>query len=135
MKEKKKSNGKGKKFFKIVFGIVLILLCVNIIIKYPVHRYMGFNRMYKYMDMQNISRDDIKEVDAFRSTKSDRYEYWVVLKDMPEYRYEYYYYLKGDKMYSEISKKNNDVYDTVSIEKANDLKYKPLNNGDLVYFK
>lgn len=124
-----------KKILKLVLWAGLIIFCINLIIKYPVHRHIGFDRMYKYMDMQKIPRSDIKSVRAFRSTKTDDYVYWVVLKDLENYRYEYGYNLKKDNMSLNISKKEyDDVYKYISDEEVATLKYKPLKES-IYYFK
>ena len=87
------------------------------------------------MDMQKIPRSDVKSVRAFRSTKTDDYVYWVVLKDLENYRYEYGYNLKKDNMSLNISKKEyDDVYKYISDEEVATLKYKPLKES-IYYFK
>lgn len=60
-----------RKILKLVLWAGLIIFCINLIIKYPVHRHIGFDRMYKYMDMQKIPRSDIKSV-SFQIHKNGR---------------------------------------------------------------
>ena len=118
-----------KKKFSIV-KILLICLVVFIagkwIIAVPVQRHYGYKKLYKYMEVQGIKKDNIEDIETFKDYLKDTYVYEVKLKDPPGYTITYdYTHFKEIMVYS-IDYNLNGKFKALDVREREKFKYPPL---------
>ena len=60
---------KKKKFsiVKILLLCLVVFIAGKWIIAVPVQRHYGYKKLYKYMEVQGIKKDNIKEITSFKN--------------------------------------------------------------------
>ncbi|MSB11214.1 DUF3139 domain-containing protein [Finegoldia sp. BIOML-A1] len=123
-----------KKKFSIV-KILLICLVVFIagkwIIAVPVQRHYGYKKLYKYMEVQGIKKDNIKEIKAIKDYMKGNQVYRVQIKDPADYTLVYIYddYPNPGKIeLSSIEFQSKDDFKSLSSEEMQKFKYPPLDD-------
>ena len=123
-----------KKKFSIV-KILLICLVVFIagkwIIAVPVQRHYGYKKLYKYMEVQGIKKDNIKEIKAIKDYIKGNQVYRVQIKDPADYTLVYIYddYPNPGKIeLSSIEFQSKDDFKSLSSEEMQKFKYPPLDD-------
>ena len=118
-----------KKKFSIV-KILLICLVVFIagkwIIAVPVQRHYGYKKLYKYMEVQGIKKDNIKEITSFKNYLDGSYNYKVKLKDPEGYSINYIYTHYKEIMVYSIEYNLNGKYKSLDVNERKKFKYPPL---------
>ena len=118
-----------KKKFSIV-KILLICLVVFIagkwIIAVPVQRHYGYKKLYKYMEVQGIKKDNIKEITSFKNYPDGSYNYKVKLKDPEGYSINYIYTHYKEIMVYSIEYNLNGKYKSLDVNERKKFKYPPL---------
>ncbi|MDU7032837.1 DUF3139 domain-containing protein [Finegoldia magna] len=123
-----------KKMFSIV-KILLICLVVFVAIKWiiavPVQRHYGYKKLYKYMEVQGIKKDNIKEIKAIKDYIKGNQVYRVQIKDPADFTLVYIYddYPNPGKMeLSSIEFQSKDDFKSLSSEEMQKFKYPPLDD-------
>ena len=123
-----------KKMFSIV-KILLICLVVFVGIKWiiavPVQRHYGYKKLYKYMEVQGIKKDNIKEIKAIKDYMKGNQVYRVQIKDPADYTLVYIYddYPNPGKIVlSSIEFQSKDDFKSLSSEEMQKFKYPPLDD-------
>ena len=123
-----------KKMFSIV-KILLICLVVFVGIKWiiavPVQRHYGYKKLYKYMEVQGIKKDNIKEIKAIKDYMKGNQVYRVKIKDPADYTLVYIYddYPNPGKIeLSSIEFQSKDDFKSLSSEEMQKFKYPPLDD-------
>ncbi|MCC2718101.1 DUF3139 domain-containing protein [Finegoldia magna] len=120
--------------FSLVFGPTLwghhICLVVFIagkwIIAVPVQRHYGYKKLYKYMEVQGIKKDNIKEITSFKNYLDGSYNYKVKLKDPEGYSINYIYTHYKEIMVYSIEYNLNGKYKSLDVNERKKFKYPPL---------
>ena len=119
-----------KKMFSIV-KILLICLVVFVGIKWiiavPVQRHYGYKKLYKYMEVQGIKKDNIKEIKAIKDYMKGNQVYRVQIKDPADYTLVYIYddYPNPGKIeLSSIEFQSKDDFKSLSSEEMQKLDRK-----------
>lgn len=119
----------NKKKFSIV-KILLICLVVFIaskwIIAVPVQRHYGYKKLYKYMDVQGIKKENIADIKVFKDYLKDTHVYKVKLNDPKGYTITYDYNHSGDIMIYSIEYDLNGEFKSLDVKERENFKYPPL---------
>ncbi|MCI5999958.1 MAG: DUF3139 domain-containing protein [Finegoldia magna] len=119
---------KKKKFsiIKILLLCLVVFIAGKWIIAVPVQRHYGYKKLYKYMEVQGIKKDNIKEIESFKDYLKDTYVYEVKLKDPPGYTITYdYTHFKEIMVYS-IDYNLNGKFKALDVSEREKFKYPPL---------
>ncbi|MDU2500832.1 DUF3139 domain-containing protein [Finegoldia magna] len=123
-----------KKKFSIV-KILLICLVVFIagkwIIAVPVQRHYGYKKLYKYMEVQGIKKDNIKEIKAIKDYMKGNQVYRVQIKDPADFTLIYIYddySNRGKIRLDAIDFQSKDDFKSLSSEEMQKFKYPPLDD-------
>lgn len=115
--------------FENIFNIILICCMIFIIVlwgkHFPLMKYRGYKKLYKYMDIQKIPKKDIKDIKSYKDIKFDGYFYYVYLKDYPNYTLCYEYTREG-KFFLAVEKEINGINNMLDENELKNFKYKPL---------
>ena len=106
-----------KKKFSIV-KILLICLVVFIagkwIIAVPVQRHYGYKKLYRYMEVQGIKEDNIKEIKAIKDYMKGNQVYRVQIKDPADFTLIY--------IYDDYSNRGKIRLDAIDFQSKDDLR-------------
>lgn len=90
---------------------------------FPLMKYRGYKKLYKYMDIQKIPKKDIKDIKSYKDIKFDGYFYYVYLKDYPNYTL-CYEYTRDGKFFLAVEKEINGINNMLD---ENELKISNTN--------
>ena len=114
---------KKKKFsiVKMLLICLVVFVAIKWIIAVPVQRHYGYKKLYKYMEVQGIKKDNIKEITSFKDYLEGSYDYKVKLKDPEGYSINYIY-----THYKEIMVYSIGKYKSLDVNERKKFKYPPL---------
>ncbi|MDU3125252.1 MAG: DUF3139 domain-containing protein [Finegoldia magna] len=124
---------KKKKFsiVKILLLCLVVFIAGKWIIAVPVQRHYGYKKLYKYMEVQGIKKDNIKEIKAIKDYMKGNQVYRVQIKDPADYTLVYIYddYPNPGKIeLSSIEFQSKDDFKSLSSEEMQKFKYPPLDD-------
>lgn len=123
---------------KVFIIIKILLLCLVVfiagkwIIAVPVQRHYGYKKLYKYMDVQGIKKDNIKEIKAIKDYLKGNQVYRVQIKEPANFTLVYIYddYPNPNKIrLDSIEFQSKDEYKCLSPEERQKFKYPPLEDN------
>ena len=119
---------KKKKFsiVKILLLCLVVFIAGKWIIAVPVQRHYGYKKLYKYMEVQGIKKDNIKEITSFKNYLDGSYDYKVKLKDPEGYSINYIYTHYKEIMVYSIEYNLNVKYKSLDVNERKKFKYPPL---------
>ena len=119
---------KKKKFsiVKILLLCLVVFIAGKWIIAVPVQRHYGYKKLYKYMEVQGIKKDNIKEITSFKNYLDGSYDYKVKLKDPEGYSINYIYTHYKEIMVYSIEYNLNGKYKSLDVNEIKKFKYPPL---------
>ena len=119
---------KKKKFsiFKILLICFVVFVAIKLIIAVPVQRHYGYEKLYKYMEVQGIKKNNIKEITSFKNYLDGSYDYKVKLKDPEGYSINYIYTHFKEIMVYSIEYNLNGKYKSLDVNERKKFKYPPL---------
>ena len=124
---------KKKKFsiVKILLICLVAFVAIKWIIAVPVQRHYGYKKLYRYMEVQGIKKDNIKEIKAIKDYMKGNQVYRVQIKDPADYTLVYIYddYPNPGKIeLSSIEFQSKDDFKSLSSEEMQKFKYPPLDD-------
>lgn len=124
---------KKKKFsiVKILLLCLVVFIAGKWIIAVPVQRHYGYKKLYKYMEVQGIKKDNIKEIKAIKDYIKGNQVYRVQIKDPAGFTLVYTYddYPNPGKMsLDSIEFQSKDDYKSLSPKERQKFKYPPLDD-------
>ena len=119
---------KKKKFsiVKILLLCLVVFIAGKWIIAVPVQRHYGYKKLYKYMEVQGIKKDNIKEITSFKNYLDGSYNYKVKLNDPEGYSINYIYTHYKEIMVYSIEYNLNGKYKSLDVNERKKFKYPPL---------
>ena len=119
---------KKKKFsiVKILLICLVVFVAIKWIIAVPVQRHYGYKKLYKYMEVQGIKKENIKEIKSYKDYLEGSYDYDVKLKDPAGYTIYYIYTLDKEIMVYSIEYNLNGKYKSLDVNEREKFKYPPL---------
>ena len=119
---------KKKKFsiVKILLLCLVVFIAGKWIIAVPAQRHYGYKKLYKYMEVQGIKKDNIKEITSFKNYLDGSYDYKVKLKDPEGYSINYIYTHYKEIMVYSIEYNLNGKYKSLDVNERKKFKYPPL---------
>lgn len=119
---------KKKKFsiIKILLLCLVVFVAIKWIIAVPVQRHYGYKKLYKYMEVQGIKKDNIKEITSFKDYLEGSYDYKVELKDPEGYSINYIYTYDKEIMVYSIEYNLNGKFKSLDVNERKKFKYPPL---------
>ncbi|MCI6000568.1 MAG: DUF3139 domain-containing protein [Finegoldia magna] len=119
---------KKKKFsiVKILLICLVVFIAAKSIIAIPVQRHYGYKKLYKYMEVQGIKKENIEDIKTSKNYLKDTYDYEVKLKDPSGYTINYIYTHFKEIMVYSIEYNLNGKYKSLDIDEKSKFKYPPL---------
>lgn len=124
---------KKKKFsiVKILLICLVAFVAIKWIIAVPVQRHYGYKKLYKYMEVQGIKKDNIKEIKAIKDYMKGNQVYRVQIKDPADFTLIYIYddySNRGKIRLDAIDFQSKDDFKSLSPEEMQKFKYPPLDD-------
>ena len=124
---------KKKKFsiVKILLICLVAFVAIKWIIAVPVQRHYGYKKLYRYMEVQGIKEDNIKEIKAIKDYMKGNQVYRVQIKDPADFTLIYIYddySNRGKIRLDAIDFQSKDDYKSLSPEEMQKFKYHHLDD-------
>ncbi|MDD6906218.1 MAG: DUF3139 domain-containing protein [Finegoldia magna] len=116
---------------KILLICLVIFIAAKWIIAVPVQRHYGYKKLYRYMEVQGIKKDNIKEIKAIKDYIKGNQVYRVQIKDPADFTLVYIYddYSNPDKIrLDSIEFQSKDDFKSLSPKERQNFKYPPLDD-------